>query len=1061
MSEKTKRQFLFRWDNIFGWALFLFFVSTQLRASNTPRPIAKFFPSGVSQQHLLSNREFNNNLRAIASSPTDSISDTLRILAIRVEFQSDTLATTSGDGKFILHPDPKVILDPPPHDREYFRAQLVAMANYFRTVSRGKLILTGEVYPLQDEQAYLLPHSMDYYNPNQSKEVLDQRLAELLRDGFQEAYNQDHIPVADYDIYLLFHAGIGNDIATDYNQTPNDIPSAFLNFAHLQRTLGNGDPNFSGIEIDQGITIKEGIILPETESRPDLQIEMALKGIAVRLLGNQLGLPSLFNTETGRSGIGRWGLMDEGCKNYFGLIPAIPCAWSRVFMGWEEPEILTPRSGIAIAAISEFSAPRVYKIPINAHEYFLLENRQQDVNDDGVAIGYDQYGHRIEFYPDGQFTANIDTSAGERLGVITRVSEYDFGIPGSGILIWHIDDEIIERHLTENQVNANLEHRGVDLEEADGSQDIGQYFPFLSPGSGSEFGVAEDAWYADNEIHQIANKSKTVAFTPFTAPNSRSYSGAYSHIYLTNFSKRAAVMSFDYNNSTFLPGFPQNYASEPTTAFAVTSADLDDDQQPEILATLKDGTVLAWKSDGSSFISHGEGTQLSLFVDPGKPLSGPVAVADVIADTFPEVVATSRDGILWIWSTDDQDGNGLADTLLTYTIADSITTFPTVDSEKNIVFGTEAGQIIFFSAAKRKIIHSVKISDSAVQRICQLAVPSGIMAATESGEIVHLSLDGKVISKKSLFVTGEITNIISGYLDSTQVQRVVFTTDAGQLWAINTNGEVLPGFPVRIDGVTVSSPVLADFDSDGFGEIICFTNSAIYAFNHNGTLCNYFPFFPHESGTLFAASSLSPILADVTGDGTCEILTSTINGDILAITRNCKIATGFPLTAGATISATMLANDVNNDGKIELFALATDGKLYGWRTEGVQTGSEGILWNQFQYDAAHSGCNSAVSSQPPIKSPGKFLSTVYNYPNPTAGPTTTIRYYLRGAAQVQVKIFDLTGNQVAELCDFNSTPGDNEIVWNVGNLESGIYIARVEARGEQQGVSFIKIAVMK
>ncbi|RKY86234.1 hypothetical protein DRQ11_08670, partial [candidate division KSB1 bacterium] len=64
-------------------------------------------------------------------------------------------------------------------------------------------------------------------------------------------------------------------------------------------------------------------------------------------------------------------------------------------------------------------------------------------------------------------------------------------------------------------------------------------------------------------------------------------------------------------------------------------------------------------------------------------------------------------------------------------------------------------------------------------------------------------------------------------------------------------------------------------------------------------------------------------------------------------------------------------------------------------------------------------------------------------------------------AQVQVKIFDLTGNQVAELCDFNSTPGDNEIVWNVGNLESGIYIARVEARGEQQGVSFIKIAVMK
>ena len=40
-----------------------------------------------------------------------------------------------------------------------------------------------------------------------------------------------------------------------------------------------------------------------------------------------------------------------------------------------------------------------------------------------------------------------------------------------GILIWHVDERVLARTLDYDQVNANEDRRGVDLEEGDGAQD--------------------------------------------------------------------------------------------------------------------------------------------------------------------------------------------------------------------------------------------------------------------------------------------------------------------------------------------------------------------------------------------------------------------------------------------------------------------------------------------------------------------------------------------------------------------------------------------------------------
>ena len=54
-------------------------------------------------------------------------------------------------------------------------------------------------------------------------------------------------------------------------------------------------------------------------------------------------------------------------------------------------------------------------------------------------------------------------------GVVTSVSNYDLGLPGSGLLIWHIDESIIQTVSDEYSINADRELRGVSLEEADGA----------------------------------------------------------------------------------------------------------------------------------------------------------------------------------------------------------------------------------------------------------------------------------------------------------------------------------------------------------------------------------------------------------------------------------------------------------------------------------------------------------------------------------------------------------------------------------------------------------------
>ena len=116
------------------------------------------------------------------------------------------------------------------------------------------------------------------------------------------------------------------------------------------------------------------------------------------------------------------------------------------------------------------------------------------------------------------------------------------------------------------------------------------------------------------------------------------------------------------------------------------------------------------------------------------------------------------------------------------------------------------------------------------------------------------------------------------------------------------------------------------------------------------------------------------------------------------------------------------------------------------------------------HDAQNTGLDESPLTPAPVTN---FFpsSRAYNWPNPVDrehGYKTHIRYFVGTDAKVRIKIFDLAGDLVTEL-DGQGVGGlDNEVEWDVTNIQSGIYLAHIDAQGTgSSGTAVIKIAVVK
>ncbi len=84
--------------------------------------------------------------------------------------------------------------------------------------------------------------------------------------------------------------------------------------------------------------------------------------------------------------------------------------------------------------------------------------------------------------------------------------------------------------------------------------------------------------------------------------------------------------------------------------------------------------------------------------------------------------------------------------------------------------------------------------------------------------------------------------------------------------------------------------------------------------------------------------------------------------------------------------------------------------------------------------------------------------TLHNaYPNPF-NPSTMISFDIMEMDKVSLKIYDLTGRQVASLINRPMAPGYHQITWNPGLLPSGVYLVELTTGGRSfnQKITYIK-----
>ena len=67
-----------------------------------------------------------------------------------------------------------------------------------------------------------------------------------------------------------------------------------------------------------------------------------------------------------------------------------------------------------------------------------------------------------------------------------------------------------------------------------------------------------------------------------------------------------------------------------------------------------------------------------------------------------------------------------------------------------------------------------------------------------------------------------------------------------------------------------------------------------------------------------------------------------------------------------------------------------------------------------------------------------------NYPNPF-NPSTTIKYKIKELTLVELKVYDILGEEVISLVNEEQPAGSYEVEFNASKLASGVYFYRLQA----------------
>ena len=274
-----------------------------------------------------------------------------------------------------------------------------------------------------------------------------------------------------------------------------------------------------------------------------------------------------------------------------------------------------------------------------------------------------------------------------------------------------------------------------------------------------------------------------------------------------------------------------------------------------------------WADSNKAFLVDGSGDFLPGWPQAPNPTSNPAGywgspgAADIDGDGYAEVFAPSKNGNLYAWNGDGSPvGAGAAFKSGLGTWSRCSPTFGNVDGDpfSEIIYGAPNGTLYIWNADGTNVPH--------------FPISTGTLLLSSTA-------------------VGDVNN--DGVLD------VVVMSENDSLICYDTStGNILPGWPVYINSKAnpiAPSPALADFDFDGYLEVVIANNhasvasSAVHVFDYQGNLR---PGWPKTVDSHHSESS--PIVADFSGDGVPDVLFGNESGFIFGWDKDGNELLGFP-----------------------------------------------------------------------------------------------------------------------------------------------------------------------
>jgi len=995
------------------------------------------------------------------------------VLVLRAEFT---------DIKFDLEPDyPDFVA----HDEVYFDRMLFHLSAYLHDASHGDYEFDEDNYTIW-ETVFTVPNTMAYYGEDENS---TQKIAEFVRDLTIQA--DPEIDFSVYDAFIVFHAGAGQEADLSGNNK-DELWSTFVTKKTLRAGLDPENEDFPGIETSDGVHLTEFNICPESEWQPDndeSSPKYSMLGVFMHNFGHQLGLPTLFdnNSSNGSSfGIGNFGLMGTGAWNAKGFVPPLPCAWSRMYLGWEDENIQVAENA-ADYFIQNFEAtntdlPQIIKIPITDKEYFLVENIQY--NPDGSTLnGFPNFTFEL-LPPDEQDYYDPPYENVPRFNFMEnsyRGSEWNFWLPGagfgdppgngddpnfvqegSGLFIWHIDENVIEATFQSdfelNSPNGDAYHKGVDLEEADGYQHMD------NKQSQESLGSAYDAFREGNNTY--FGKIETPD-GDLSTPTAESYYGGIP-LAVSNISSSSNLMTFTLDYGWQLDSNDQGQNIYPSALI-----DFDGDNVNELFQAEASGNLKLWKNSIAD----------PNFISPGVPLAKLYAYDEASNLLLIPIKGEGEPSQLILLNHDinNFDSKDLTD----FSWASHPVVNPNEDSEYRaflpLINDINENLNIQIYNGDYLLVDTVELGE--VELSSNLILTDNEIYCVVKGanyEVASFDLNSLTVSTNPLPIPEEeiVESALMAPFFPINEEMTSNLADSGmliktenRLYLISLSGHLQNGFPVELELANSGLPSIADMSGNGNLDILVSGSNSFQIIDYLGNKFTHSEAIAIHDST-FVSNGLLPV--DLNGDGNMEIVGTLSNNRLCAwetVNMNdYALVKGYPLTrAHASGTYPLIGSYPDEAGLVQnyIFTASDFGKIYRKKIEQVIVPSWSSEFGNLQRTAFYE----QVETENRYSTNDIFVDDEsYIYPNPysTTNPgsvsagvykeeTITIKVMTNRLADVKLKVFDIAGNIIFKderrMSAYDQSE-NSRFYLDATQYSSGVYFAVVKAKGEVLKLKF-------